>query len=542
MKNAKEPLPDFKDVKVSLKNIFGFTPQVYVPVIWGILIVLLLFFLLFFPGIIKNGSYILFKSYPEKSLLYLDEKLMGTTPCEIFVPSGKHKLEVIKPFYTTYRVEEAFKGSLFASLFFPLKSEKQIFMKIANSADLINNTKIDFSRWGMLKEFTKTYPFAPIFSDFVKLYQNSQNSLEADQINDLINSILPFVDSPSEAYDVLNGFSRLYAEENPLGPVSMIKFLKSIISIKQKAPLFAYWLVSFLPIQPDSQYAYMKESLFTKLVSSPWFQQIDKQIKENGTQLIKNMKAPRTSKAKSIGNIDFIMINPDPNSGYMMGNHDRFSKSLSQWENAFPHWVKPSSFAMAGHEVTNREYYQFTMETPIWHPNELDYLLTKNWVTKSYLSHWLGGKPKDEDWDKAVTNVSWEAAKAFCDWLEDKADFKFEVRLPTEIEWEYSAYWDTGDKAVFERTPVSLKASWDLEPGNLGFKGLLGNTWEWLEDDYAPLGFQLNISSVFGSEKVVRGGSYMNIDHEEIKFFTRGSQIPTWSSEFLGFRPVYQVK
>ena len=74
---------------------------------------------------------------------------------------------------------------------------------------------------------------------------------------------------------------------------------------------------------------------------------------------------------------------------------------------------------------------------------------------------------------------------------------------------------------------------------------LKGNLWEWCDNWYAPaapLVTSRNSSynePYYGNydavEKTVRGGSWAN---DSISISTRGSQPPSWCTEFLGFRPV----
>ncbi|MHC4638603.1 MAG: formylglycine-generating enzyme family protein, partial [Planctomycetota bacterium] len=62
-----------------------------------------------------------------------------------------------------------------------------------------------------------------------------------------------------------------------------------------------------------------------------------------------------------------------------------------------------------------------------------------------------------EEYDPYVSNISWDEAKAFCDWLSKKEGKAY--RLPTETEWEYACragtntlFW-SGDKPPKPGTP-----------------------------------------------------------------------------------------
>ena len=152
------------------------------------------------------------------------------------------------------------------------------------------------------------------------------------------------------------------------------------------------------------------------------------------------------------------------------------------------------------------------------------------------------------------TNVDWYEALAFSRWL--SAQLGYEVRLPTEDEWERAARWrdgheypwreryETGYANVNEKRTEA--GEWDLSqttavgvyPQGASTEGVLdlaGNVREWCLNRYeAPEEIGADTS---GERRVVRGGSWLNYPDN-----ARGAQRdwldPDDRDDFSGFRLV----
>jgi formylglycine-generating enzyme required for sulfatase activity len=114
--------------------------------------------------------------------------------------------------------------------------------------------------------------------------------------------------------------------------------------------------------------------------------------------------------------------------------------------------------------------------------------------------------------NRPVTEVSWYEADAYCRWLTEQTGF--EVRLPTEAEWEKAATPEKGeypwgeeepdpDRANFDSnvespTPVGVYPSGD---GSYQHCDLAGNVWEWCAD-------RVEVSDKSEEWRALRGGGW----------------------------------
>jgi formylglycine-generating enzyme required for sulfatase activity len=117
---------------------------------------------------------------------------------------------------------------------------------------------------------------------------------------------------------------------------------------------------------------------------------------------------------------------------------------------------------------------------------------------------------RGDDYDNhPVEPVSWQAAQEFCRWLSAKEGRLY--RLPTEAEWEYACRAGTTTRTYWgddfqDRTKANVggtnkekeHAHWrddgyeytapvgSFPPNPWGLYDMIGNSWEWVGDWYAP--------------------------------------------------------
>jgi len=196
-------------------------------------------------------------------------------------------------------------------------------------------------------------------------------------------------------------------------------------------------------------------------------------------------------------------------------------------------------FEIAKHPVTVGEFRVFVKDTNY-----------KTEAEKGYGAYiWDGrdwNKKKDAYWDNPyfkqtdkhpVVCVSWNDAKEYIEWLNEKT--KEEYRLPTEAEWEYVACAGTTTKWSFGDNEKELeKYAWYDEKGGKGthpvgkklpnpweLYDIHGNVWEWCEDWYDK----------YKDTKVLRGGSWYEVAFRA-RSAIRNWSSPTYRSDDVGFR------
>lgn len=155
-----------------------------------------------------------------------------------------------------------------------------------------------------------------------------------------------------------------------------------------------------------------------------------------------------------------------------------------------------------------------------------------------------------------VENVSWIDAVRFCNMLSEaeglRACYALDeddmgasrlsdgdgYRLPTEAEWEYACragsngprYGELDDIAWYRENSGGRSCAVGLkQPNPWGLHDMLGNVWEWCEDQYDP--------EVYGSYRVFRGGGWSDVERGCLATNRRRSH-PTYAIDDLGFRIV----
>ncbi len=229
-----------------------------------------------------------------------------------------------------------------------------------------------------------------------------------------------------------------------------------------------------------------------------------------------------------------------PTGKVVIGGDDQAFQSLPAIEVDLP------AFRMAHYPITYRQFGAFI------DAGEYGYANPEWWdgLHEDARNQQRGGAAEQsfKFWNHPREMVSWYEAMAFCRWL--SAKLGYEIRLPTEHEWEKAARGTDGRFYAYGMTRDPSKANtYDGDsplgqtnavgsyPGGAspyGVEEMIGNVWEWTLNN----GGERDIISVSNSSmRIVRGGSW-RFYGRRTRAASRLSYPPHLRDSHVGFRVV----
>lgn len=204
--------------------------------------------------------------------------------------------------------------------------------------------------------------------------------------------------------------------------------------------------------------------------------------------------------------------------------------------------IQVDSFEIMDKSVTAKEFKEFINKFPEWKKENI----RETFADAGYLAQF-----EDMDLDAPVTQVSWHAARAFCE--------AQGLRLPTMDEWEYVAAASEKKKNA-NQDPEFLKRilEWYAEPkpakhtrkdlaknrsykNHYGVYDMHGLIWEWVDDfNTSFVTGESREDSNFNKDMFCGSGSQNAMDKENyaafMRFALRSSLKGSMSLWNLGFR------
>jgi hypothetical protein len=473
--------------RVKLPVILGIKPGYYLAVVYGCIILAVIFVVLVYPGLSKPGVVGLISSEPSGAAIRVDGVTLGSSPCEVFLPKGKRIVEMVLPGFESYVVQVDSDGRIFASTFFPKKISVKGTLTTADPVAAFSAEAADYVRWSFIGEPAEVNQVPLSLSEGAYRTGPAAVNPELKQNMDaVLSSALRFAVTKAAAKDLLR--AKFLVDASGLSPspftlVGSIREAAAYIGAAPEGPVRA-WLAGL---------GYGRA--------------------EGGT----TGQTGETGAGQVGGTSAVIRTGGEgpPLSSFTLNGQEFIPLRGGGIEkNGVEFPISP--MFVAGTEIPSASWDAFVAENPAWSADNREALIAEGLVSGDYLlafDHAAYPRP-------AVPGISWHAAKAYCRWLGGKlptALSGWEVRLPTEREWEYAALYFEGRSGAPEN--------------------LLGGLWEWCEEAYAPLDFfPAGANGTDSPERPVKGGSWVN-QPGTVNLSTRGSLPPGSSSPFVGFRP-----
>ncbi|MDR2551803.1 MAG: SUMF1/EgtB/PvdO family nonheme iron enzyme [Treponema sp.] len=489
---------------VRLKPVFGIKPGICLAVLYGGILLLILFFVLIYPGLSKPGSLVLFSSEPAGAAVRVDGITLGYTPCEIFVPRGSRGVEFILPRFEADRREINVKGRIFASLFLPRRLSVSGTLVSPDPAAAFAGEAAEYIYWSFAGEPTEGYQIPPALSEGAyRVGPAAADTAVREEMKNILAASLRYARTGASLRDFLRAKFLVDNQGLSASPLTLLLSLREAAAGIDGVSGAAPWLAEVL-----------SQEAAAVLAGSAWFTQNAGTAKPSAGVIDLPLQLPLSLK---LGEVDFISLPP----GYLERNGRR--------EAVPPLYIAQEPVSLDAWEA-------FTAENPRWAPGNREALIASRLVQEDYLV-----SPDNPAYPApAAPGISWYAAAAYCSWLSAKLPSSlegWEIRLPTEAEWEF-AFSQYG-------SPKNGSSG--------GFSA--GKLWEWCADPYAPLDFfPLPEKALAALEKTepqpetaeagrildrsVRGGSWVNPPGSVDPAGSRGSLPPDTSSPFTGFRPV----
>ncbi len=241
--------------------------------------------------------------------------------------------------------------------------------------------------------------------------------------------------------------------------------------------------------------------------------------------------SPRPGDTRMLGGITFVAI---PSGDFSMGDSVGDGPAIERPV----HRVKVDALWMASTEVTFRQWKAF-LEDAGYRP----------------------GRSRGLSDDHPVVSITWDDAKAFCDWFSRK--YSVVLRLPTEAEWEHAARGglegqrypngnsiSPADANFDQRGPVRVGS---YRPNGYGLYDMAGNVFEWVADWYDKDYYQHTplvnppgppTDATGAQRRADRGGGWC-MGVERVRVSARHAGPGAWdeggTADCLGFRPVMEV-
>lgn len=504
-----EKATDVEEIEVRLKPILGIYPTTYVPVVWGIGILLVLFFVGIYPGLRSYGSRLTVATIPQGAEVLVDGTRIGATPVTAFIDAGERVLTVSLPGHAPIERSITLKGRRLGSLFFPRKEYLHIRFDSFEIDGLLHDSVREFASWSTSGGGSAQFQYPPaanevsrsVIAGMTASSALNGNDAAGEYLSDFIAYFGPHV-SETQRTDFLGGASRIAAEGALFGPDAIARFIEEVILLESDSP----GLHRVLPLFDDA------------ISGHHWYTNRDATYSTEllATSVLLDEGARISPDILEIGPLRFTRV---PRGVYIVGYPARDEESTGRSIRfEADYWIQDT-------EVSTALFDEFLATNQSWSISNRPALVESGLVRREYLSD------ASEIAGDARTFVSFYSVVAFVEWLNEDSPYPpipgYRYGLPAADQWEYAAFLNDGAWRDEE--------GYSDDMGGLGIPIMSGGVWEWTDTWHAIHGRFL--PAPVGDQRVVMGGSDINSDAGHS---LRGAQPPDWTTPFLGFRIIME--
>ncbi|MDE0447166.1 MAG: SUMF1/EgtB/PvdO family nonheme iron enzyme [Spirochaetaceae bacterium] len=530
-------LPNAADHRVRLRPVAGIAPGTYLTVLYGCAAAALLFATLVLPGLRWSGSVIEFTSSPAAATVSVDGRFAGVTPLAVRVAAGTRSVTVAKDYFHPQELSLEVGGRILLSWPLPRRDARHVELAPADAEGLLRHALLDLAR---------NPTVARIVTDAAgDLALAGQPSTELGER--LLRNAMLLIEDEAGLAALLAAHTRL-AGGSPPSAAGVQRLLRDLARLAADSPSLPLWFAALLPREPR-----------TELLASDWYGA----AAEQGRRLAAEQPAASgpTEYPEDTVTAAGMVFHRIPAGTFVMGDARPLTgaqEPVLPFE-TWPHRLAVASFYLQQREVTKAAYARFVAERPEWSPGNRAALMARGVVAQDYLADWENGAPPAGREREPVVYVSAPAAEAFAAWVGEQLGAapnggSWQVRLPSEVQWEYAArgglpgrLYPGGDRAEghVAAPGAGLLPAGYSPPNGYGLQDMLGSVWEWTADWYSPTRYlfvahgaaarRTHALPEVGSRRAVRGGAFTS-DPRVVTVYTRGSQPAEWCTPVLGFR------
>jgi hypothetical protein len=232
---------------VRLPSILGIRPGIYLSVLYGLIILILLFFVCLYPGLSRPGGRALFLVEPWGAAIRIDGVYQAAAPEELFLDRGPHTVELSLPGFETRRLELEIPGRTAFSLFFPRRLTVRETLAAPDPLSVIAAAAGDYAGWSFTGEPTGAYQIPLSLSEGVYRAGPSLRGEDFAEAEELIRAAARFAASQGSVRDLGRAEFLLDNRGIAPSPLTLVRSAGDILSWLSSAPGAEAWLEGFLP-------------------------------------------------------------------------------------------------------------------------------------------------------------------------------------------------------------------------------------------------------------------------------------------------------